>query len=74
MAATSSVKSMPTGHQVMHRPHPTHPDVPNWSIQLAILCVNHWRYCEAVDFRTMPEFIAECSLEKHEAHERSRRT
>src|SRR5208282_3064755 len=29
IAATSSVRSMPTGHQVMHRPHPTHPDIPN---------------------------------------------
>ena len=24
---------MPTGHQVMHRPQPTHPLVPNWSCQ-----------------------------------------
>ena len=29
MAATSSVMSIPTGHHVMHRPHPTQPDVPN---------------------------------------------
>src|SRR5260370_28723607 len=28
-ARTSSVRSMPTGHQVMQRPQPTHPDVPN---------------------------------------------
>jgi len=25
MAATSSVMSIPTGHQTMHRPHPTQP-------------------------------------------------
>ena len=29
MAATSSLMSMPTGHQVMQRPQPTHPEVPN---------------------------------------------
>ncbi len=29
MAAASSVMSMPTGHQVMQRPQPTQPDVPN---------------------------------------------
>jgi hypothetical protein len=29
IAATSSVRSIPTGHQVMHLPHPTHPEVPN---------------------------------------------
>ena len=34
IAATSSVMSIPTGHQVMHRPQPTHPDVPNWSCQV----------------------------------------
>ena len=28
IAATSSVMSMPTGHQVMQRPQPTHPEVP----------------------------------------------
>jgi hypothetical protein len=43
MAAASSVMSMPTGHQVMHRPQPTQPDVPNWSIQVASLCVIHCR-------------------------------
>jgi len=40
---TSSVRSIPTGHQVMQRPHPTHPDMPNWSIQEASLCVSHMR-------------------------------
>ena len=37
IAAASSVISMPTGHQVMQRPQPTQPDVPNWSIQFASL-------------------------------------
>ena len=37
IAAASSVMSMPTGHQVMQRPQPTQPDVPNWSIQVASL-------------------------------------
>ena len=43
MARTSSVMSMPTGHQVMQRPQPTQPDVPNWSTQVASLWVIHWR-------------------------------
>ena len=43
MAAASSVRSMPTGHQAMHRPHPTQPDVPNWSHQVESLWVSHWR-------------------------------
>ena len=43
IAATSSVRSIPTGHQVMQRPQPTHPDVSNWSIQEASLWVSHWR-------------------------------
>ena len=43
MARTSSVMSMPTGHQVMQRPQPTQPEVPNWSIQVASLWVIHWR-------------------------------
>ena len=29
MAATSSVRSMATGHQVMHRPQPTQPETSN---------------------------------------------
>ena len=29
IARTSSVMSMPTGHQVMQRPQPTQPEVPN---------------------------------------------
>jgi hypothetical protein len=28
-ADNSSVKSIPTGHQVMQRPQPTQPDMPN---------------------------------------------
>jgi hypothetical protein len=28
-ADNSSVTSIPTGHQVIHRPHPTQPDMPN---------------------------------------------
>ena len=43
MAPTSSVMSIPTGHQVMHRPQPTQPELPNWSIQEASLCVIHCR-------------------------------
>ena len=43
MAATSSVRSMPTGHQVMQRPQPTQPETSNWSIHEASLCVSHWR-------------------------------
>ena len=43
IAAASSVMSIATGHQVMQRPQPTHPDVPNWSIQVASLCVIHCR-------------------------------
>ena len=29
IAMSSSRMSIPTGHHVMHRPHPTHPNVPN---------------------------------------------
>ena len=43
IAAASSVMSIATGHQVMQRPQPTQPDVPNWSIQVASLCVIHCR-------------------------------
>src|SRR6056297_1402008 len=43
ITSTSSVRSMPTGHQVRHRPQPTHPEVSNWSIQVASLWVSHWR-------------------------------
>src|ERR1017187_3575315 len=37
IAAASSVISMPTGHHVMQRPHPTQPEVPNWSHQVPSL-------------------------------------
>ena len=43
IAAASSVMSMATGHQVMQRPQPTQPLVPNWSCQVPSLCVSHWR-------------------------------
>src|SRR5271166_3454462 len=43
MAPASTVISIPTGHQVMQRPQPTQPETPNWSIQVASLCVIHWR-------------------------------
>ena len=43
IAATSSVMSIATGHQVMQRPQPTQPEVPNWSIQVESLWVIHWR-------------------------------
>ena len=43
MAAASSVMSMPTGHQAMHRPQPTQPDVSNWSHQVDSLWVSHCR-------------------------------
>src|SRR5665213_3938646 len=43
IAAASSVMSMPTGHQAMHRPHPTQPVVSNWSHQVESLWVIHWR-------------------------------
>ncbi len=56
MAATSSVKSIPTGHQVMQRPQPTQPDVSNWSCQVASLCVIHCRYRERTSLRTSPPF------------------
>jgi len=43
IAATSSVMSIPTGHQVMQRPQPTQPDESNWSNQVPSLWVIHWR-------------------------------
>ena len=43
IARASSVMSIPTGHQVMQRPQPTQPELPNWSNQVASLCVIHWR-------------------------------
>ena len=42
-AATSAVRSMPAGHQVMQRPHPTQPLIPNWSVHAASLWVSHCR-------------------------------
>ncbi len=43
IAFSSSRTSMPTGHQVMQRPQPTQPELPNWSHQVANLWVSHWR-------------------------------
>ena len=43
MAISSSRTSMPTGHQVMQRPQPTQPLLPNWSHHVANLWVSHWR-------------------------------
>ena len=43
IAAASSVMSMATGHQVMQRPQPTQPEVPNWSCQVPSLWVIHCR-------------------------------
>ena len=43
IAISSSRTSIPTGHQVMQRPQPTQPNVPNWSTQVANLWVSHWR-------------------------------
>ena len=54
MALTSSVISIATGHHVIHRPQPTQPDVPNWSIHVASLCVSHWRYLDFVEDRMFP--------------------
>src|SRR5271169_3051019 len=54
MARASSVISMATGHHVMQRPHPTQPEVPNWSIQVASLCVIHCRYRDLAEARTLP--------------------
>ena len=42
-ARASAVRSIPTGHQVMHRPQPTQPDSPNWSTHDASLWVSHCR-------------------------------
>ncbi len=42
-ARSSSRTSMPTGHQVMHRPQPTQPDIPNWSHHVPNLWVSHCR-------------------------------
>ncbi len=43
MAATSSVRSIPAGHQVIQRPQPTQPSTSNCSFQVPNLWVNHWR-------------------------------
>lgn len=40
-AIASSTMSMPAGHQVVHRPQPTQPSVPNCSGHVCSLCVSH---------------------------------
>ena len=45
---------MPTGHQVMQRPQPTQPLVPNWSTQVANLWVSHCRYRSRGRARKLP--------------------
>ena len=72
IARTSSVRSMPTGHHVMHRPQPTQPDVPNWSIHVASLWVIHWRYRDRAEGLTCPPCTYEWSRVKHESHFRQR--
>src|SRR5208283_1085345 len=74
IAATSSVRSIPTGHQVMQRPQPTHPEVPNWSCQLASLWVSHWRYRERFVFRTAWPCISVSPRLKQESQRRQRST
>src|SRR3990172_3187168 len=70
MAATSSVISIPTGHQVMQRPQPTHPEDPNWSNQVASLRVIHCRYLDLVVLRTGTPCKPEKSMVKHESQRR----
>ena len=74
IAATSSVRSIPTGHHVMHRPQPTQPDEPNWS--------STWPACASAiagsvprsTCRTVPLFMYECSDVKQESQTWTRRT
>ena len=61
---------MPTGHQAMHRPQPTHPDSPNWSCQVPSLWVSHCRYRLRVDVRTGPP----CRYEKSRSKQESQRS
>ena len=71
-AAPSSVRSIPTGHQVMHLPQPTHPIEPNWSVHAASLWVSHCRYRDLVSVRRLPPWMCANSSEKHESHTRRR--
>ena len=59
MAASSSVTSIPTGHQAMQRPQPTQPELPNWSYHVPNLWVSHWRYRERPDGRMLPPWMYE---------------
>ena len=71
-AVASSTMSIPAGHQVVHRPQPTQPAVPNCSGQVCSLWVSHWRYLAAVVARTGRPPRLEWSSWKHEAHDCSR--
>jgi hypothetical protein len=62
--------SMPTGHQAMHRPQPTHPDVSNWSCQVDSLWVIHCRYRDRVVHRIEPPWSWEWSTLKQDAQVR----
>ena len=64
--------SIATGHHVMQRPQPTHPDDPNWSCHVPSLWVIHCRYRERPEGRTAPPWMCEWSTEKHESHSRQR--
>ena len=71
MAASSSRTSIPTGHQVMHRPQPTQPEQPNWSCQVANLWVSHWRYRSDRFGRKLPPATLAKPMLKQESHSRS---
>src|ERR1039457_2287556 len=70
IADTSSVMSMPTGHRAIPRPPPTHPEVPNWSYQVASLWVIHCRYRDRVVHRIEPPWSCEWSTLKQDAQVR----
>src|SRR5208283_2966048 len=63
---------MPTGHQVIQRPHPTHPNVPNWSTHDESLCTIHWRYRALGDRRKFPPVTFAKSIVKQESQRRHR--
>ena len=62
-AFTSSVMSMPAGHQTMHRPQPTQPEEPNWSCQVPSLWVSHCRYRLAPDAHAAAVQVGEVKFE-----------
>src|SRR5581483_6352923 len=61
-----------TGHHVMQRPQPTHPEAPNWSIHDANLWVSHCRYRDSRLVRTTAPAAQLNSSEKQAAHSRVR--